>query len=223
MAPVLHHPHLPASLLETRASAWLTSSSSQSVPTLSSSGTLPPLPVALAALPLCLHLVSLENALSPLPGFSCPQPGHAHVLGLCPQSLSALGPAQRLPQALPSLCPRGGRGGLPTSGAETSRPRPSPAPGGALRRPSSLFSQEGSAAGSHEQEAGPGGKASPCQRHAAAPGARWETGHELAGSRGHSWEQPLKRCQLMIGPKRGNGLGGWDGPLQALPVTLGHA
>ena len=168
MAPVLHHPHLPASLLETRASAWLTSSSSQSVPTLSSSGTLPPLPVALAALPLCLHLVSLENALSPLPGFSCPQPGHAHVLGLCPQSLSALGPAQRLPQALPSLCPRGGRGGLPTRGAETSRPRPSPAPGCALRRPSSLFSQEGSAAGSHEQEAGPGGKASPCQRHAAA-------------------------------------------------------
>lgn len=40
---------------------------------------------------------------------------------------------------------------------------------------------------------------------------------------GHSWEQPLKRCQLMIGLERGNGLGGWDGPLEALPVTLGYA
>lgn len=33
---------------------------------------------------------------------------------------------------------------------------------------------------------------------------------------GHLWEQPLKQCQLMIGPEKGLGLCGWDSPFQAL-------
>lgn len=76
---------------------------------------------------------------------------------------------------------------------------------------------QGSAAGGHEQEGGPTSEAGPCRRHAGAPGTGCQPGQELAGSRRHSWEQPLKRCQLMIGPERGNGLGGWAGPFQGLP------